>query len=66
MTGGIGRIDGGLTDAMTGHRHCEERSDEAIQSRGVLPLDYFASLAMTGGIVIARARPEAIQGEGDA
>ena len=27
------------------HRHCEERSDEAIQSA---PLDCFASLAMTG------------------
>jgi DNA (cytosine-5)-methyltransferase 1 len=29
-------------------RHCEERSDEAIQSRNVA-LDCFASLAMTGG-----------------
>src|SRR5689334_8738543 len=31
-------------------RHCEERSDEAIQS-GALRLDCFASLAMTIGIV---------------
>jgi hypothetical protein len=28
-------------------RHCEERSDEAIQIFAVTPLDCFASLAMT-------------------
>src|SRR5258707_14235385 len=28
-------------------RHCEERSDEAIQSCGVHAMDCFASLAMT-------------------
>jgi NADH-quinone oxidoreductase subunit M len=33
-------------------RHCEERSDEAIQGRGTAPtLDCFASLAMTRGVV---------------
>ena len=32
------------------NRHCEERSDEAIQSRlGLAALDCFASLAMTTG-----------------
>ncbi len=31
-----------------GGRHCEERSEEAIQSRGARPLDRFAPLAMTG------------------
>jgi hypothetical protein len=30
-----------------GARHCEERSDEAIQLFGAWPLDCFASLAMT-------------------
>ncbi|NEW99176.1 hypothetical protein DY467_20555 [Rhodopseudomonas sp. BR0G17] len=28
-------------------RHCEERSDEAIQRHSALELDCFASLAMT-------------------
>ncbi|RDJ20799.1 hypothetical protein DWF00_24815 [Bosea caraganae] len=28
-------------------RHCEERSDEAIQGPHALPLDCFAALAMT-------------------
>jgi hypothetical protein len=47
-------------------RHCEERSDEAIQRRGVerfperlrvrAPLDCFAALAMTvEGTLLARA-----------
>jgi hypothetical protein len=29
-------------------RHCEERSDEAIQNGGAATLDCFAALAMTG------------------
>jgi mannose-1-phosphate guanylyltransferase len=33
--------------AATHSRHCEERSDEAIQLRTPAPLDCFASLAMT-------------------
>jgi len=32
---------------MLPYRHCEERSDEAIQRAVPLPLDCFASLAMT-------------------
>jgi hypothetical protein len=31
-------------------RHCEERSDAAIQSAAVEPLDCFASLAMTEAV----------------
>jgi hypothetical protein len=38
-----------VASSLTGPRHCEERSDEAIQNshRGYI-LDCFASLAMTG------------------
>ena len=32
---------------MSTFRHCEERSDEAIQHGGAAVLDCFASLAMT-------------------
>jgi hypothetical protein len=32
---------------LSSTRHCEERSDEAIQKPHVGPLDCFASLAMT-------------------
>jgi len=32
---------------MNPHRHCEARSDEAIQSNRHVALDCFASLAMT-------------------
>jgi L-cysteine S-thiosulfotransferase len=35
---------------MTPARHCEERSDEAIQKGGTVRLDCFASLAMTGTV----------------
>jgi hypothetical protein len=38
---------GFITIGSGARRHCEERSDEAIQKFNVLSLDCFASLAMT-------------------
>jgi hypothetical protein len=36
--------------ARSPHRHCEERSDEAIhQQTRCVQVDYFATLAMTAG-----------------
>jgi hypothetical protein len=46
-----------------GHRHCEERSDEEIQSRGVPPgLPRYARNDAAGG-VIANPKGEAINDE---
>ncbi|MDR1468716.1 MAG: hypothetical protein LBT00_05425 [Spirochaetaceae bacterium] len=47
--GGRAAMTGGSL-AMTGRPcHCEERSDEAIQTREAVTLDCFATLAMTRG-----------------
>src|SRR4051812_16106398 len=44
----------------SGHRYCEEQSDEAIQSASAAPLDCFASLAMTmrGPVTALKSKPD--------
>jgi hypothetical protein len=44
-------MDPAMTDHHPHHRHCEERSDAAIQWASEPTLDCFASLAMMGQVI---------------
>ncbi|NEW94491.1 hypothetical protein DY468_21280 [Rhodopseudomonas sp. BR0M22] len=51
-----------MTDAIVKFlRHCEERSDEAIQRLSAQPLDCFASLAMTDAAVVVNSREPSVR-----